>query len=170
MRYLIQKDGNFGFINEDGHIVIEPIFEQILGSFEEGLCPFSVNGKIGFIDEFGYVQIEPQFDEAMPFSFGITCVRKGEKWGYIGKTGETLIPFIFDDATGFDANNLAIVEINGKQGYIDRKGNFVIEPRFDSAYFFDGPLAKVILGGKIGYIDISGRLVWIEEIQTGAGW
>lgn len=37
MRYLIQKDGNFGFINEGGHIVIEPIFEQILGSFEEGL-------------------------------------------------------------------------------------------------------------------------------------
>lgn len=170
MLYLIQKDRRFGFIDEAGRIVIEPVFEQILGSFDEGLCPFASNGKCGFIDITGVVRVEPEYDEVTPFFSEIACVRKGDRWGYIGRNGEVLIPFLFEDATGFDENGLAIVEKGGKQGYINKGGNFVIEPKFESAFFFNGRLAKVILDGKIGYIDLKGQMVWIEDVATGAEW
>jgi hypothetical protein len=36
----------------------------------------------------------------------------------------------------------------------------VIEPRFDEAKEFEGGLARIKAGSKVGYIDKTGRYVW----------
>ena len=41
---------------------------------------------------------------------------------------------------------------NGKYGYVDEDGNWVIEPKFDHAWDFDNGIAKVKLDDKYGYI------------------
>jgi hypothetical protein len=51
-------------------------------------------------------------------------------------------------------------KLAGKWGYIDKTGNIVIEPQFDSAHRFSAELAQVHVGDKIGYIDKTGRYVW----------
>ena len=61
---------------------------------------------------------------------------------------------------GDEGPRLYPVVRGGKWGYIDRKGFYVIEPRFDEAKEFDGGLARVKVGTKIGYIDKAGRYVW----------
>ena len=43
---------------------------------------------------------------------------------------------IYDFIDSFAENGLAGVKENGKWGYIDREGNMVIEPQFQSAYEF----------------------------------
>ena len=57
-------------------------------------------------------------------SAGWACVQKDRKWGYIDKSGKTVIPFIYDDAYSFRVN-LAYVKKDGKSGYIDRSGRWV---------------------------------------------
>jgi hypothetical protein len=56
------------------------------------------------------------------------------------------------------------VTINGKEGYIDKKGKVIIKPRFISASNFIHGLAKVQIGydeeSRWGYIDKRGRYVW----------
>ncbi len=42
-------------------------------------------------------------------------------------------------------------------GYINRAGEFAIQPQFDRAYRFQEGLAGVVLDGKIGYLDKTGR-------------
>ncbi|MGI7157691.1 WG repeat-containing protein, partial [Campylobacter coli] len=54
---------------------------------------------------------------------------------------------------------LARVGLNGKWGFIDKSGKFVIEPKFDSIWDFSEGLAKVGLNGKYGLIDKSGKIV-----------
>jgi len=50
--------------------------------------------------------------------------------------------------------------VKGKFGFINRKGEMVIPPRFDSVYcVFGDSLAPVRFGGKEGYIDRRGRWV-----------
>lgn len=46
----------------------------------------------------------------------------------------------------------------GKWGFIDREGNFVIAPTFDSALGFSEGLAAVLINGKYGFIDKTGKL------------
>ena len=57
-------------------------------------------------------------------------------------------------------DSLIPVKINGKWGYINFKGEYVINPQFDYADPFSEGLAKIqISDGKIGYIDNAGKYV-----------
>lgn len=49
--------------------------------------------------------------------------------------------------------------INGKFGYVNATGRFVIQPRYDDAHKFWDGLAAVQRDGKWGYINEQGRLV-----------
>lgn len=49
---------------------------------------------------------------------------------------------------------------DGKWGYIDKTGSYVINPQFDDAYSFaDNGFAVVEVGGKYGFIDKTGAYV-----------
>jgi len=58
----------------------------------------------------------------------------------------------------FYSEGLAAVQISGKWGYIERSGQFVINPQFDDAFPFSYGLALVRSGPK--YIDKTGKYVW----------
>jgi hypothetical protein len=79
------------------------------------------------------------------------------------------------------SEGLASVQLNGKMGYIDSKGQFVIPATFDSAMPFCGGVAAVatfqtigktscrsdVYKGKHGIIDHNGSYVWRDaEEQT----
>ena len=57
------------------------------------------------------------------------------------------------------SNDLLVYDFRGKYGYVDRKGNVVIEPQFDNAKSFSEGLAWAEKVGKTGYIDHSGAYV-----------
>ena len=48
--------------------------------------------------------------------------------------------------------------VEGKYGYVDAAGEFVIPPRFDGADTFSEGLALVLDSGRFGYIDTRGAL------------
>src|SRR5204863_7789187 len=49
--------------------------------------------------------------------------------------------------------------ISGRQGFIDRTGKVVIEPRYAEARVYSEGLAAVKVGDKWGFIDTAGRMV-----------
>lgn len=61
---------------------------------------------------------------------------------------------LFIGCTGSDDMdyNLIPVEINGRYGYVNPKGEYVINPQFDDATFFQEGIARVRKGGLYGYI------------------
>ena len=68
-----------------------------------------------------------------------------DRWGFINKSGETVINPQFDKADVF-AEGLAPVRM-GRWGYVDASGKVVINPQFDKADVFSDGLAAVKLGG-----------------------
>lgn len=54
---------------------------------------------------------------------------------------------------------LFVVTVQGKDGFIDRKGKIVIEPTFEQAYPFTDGLAAVQKQGAWGFIDTKGQVV-----------
>ncbi len=90
----------------------------------------------------------------------LTRIKSGDKYGYIGVINGKKI-FIepqYDFAWDF-SEGLAVIEIAGKQGFIDINGETVIQPIFDKAYSFSEGFAKIKMGGKYGYIDKNGKIV-----------
>lgn len=66
-------------------------------------------------------------------------------------------------ADAADDGSLFRVLQGGRWGYIDRRGNVVIPPRFGRAEPFSEGLAAVELDGKLGYVDRSGALVLVPS-------
>jgi hypothetical protein len=62
-------------------------------------------------------------------------------------------------ARGDERHHLFLASQNGKTGFIDSTGQFIIKPQFQSANDFSEGLAAVRMGGTYGFIDESGHMV-----------
>ncbi len=155
---LIKKDGKFGFINDKGKYIAEPIYEEAF-SFSENFAPVMVDGKWGFIDKSGQMVIEPQYDYANWFWEGLAAVKKGEKYGYINPKNQLVIPFQYDYTFSF-SEGLSMVEMDGKAGYINKSGEVVIPVEYAQAFdFYKGIGPVQDAEGRIFFIDKKGKKV-----------
>jgi hypothetical protein len=99
------------------------------------LLPVRVKGKWGYINTKGKIVIKPRFWAAGNFSEGFASVRDEDGWFYyIDKTGKSITNGkTYRFADDFSEGLAAVQENpNDKIGFIDRSGNVVIKPRFDS--------------------------------------
>jgi hypothetical protein len=154
------RDG-YGFTDIKGELVIRPQFDDAW-MFREGRAQAKKDGKWGYIDKNGEWAIPPQFDELTGFfSGGLAALKKDEKYGYIDKDGKPVIDYIFDRADNF-INGVAIVSVNKLYGMIDKKGDFLLEPQFETRVFsFEDTsgLFGFVKDGKVGYFDANGKLM-----------
>lgn len=88
---------------------------------------------------------------------GIDFIDLSEEQLYTLKK-ETIKAKAKDDAYDF-YENLAYVSFDGKYGYINTDGDFVIEPQFEKADNFKNDIARVRTNGKYGYINTNGKFV-----------
>lgn len=122
------------------------------GKFSEGLAPYLDYKKrlFGFIDSKGTIVVPAQFNEVSGFSEGLAAVNKttttGERmWGFIDKKGAVVIDFIFTNKPGNFSEGLAVVKAKDEKfGYIDPKGNVVIQPKYANAFLFKNGSAIVV--------------------------
>jgi len=82
---------------------------------------------------------------------------------------EIRIPAKFEAASPFN-DGLALVRYEGKYGYIDSSGKFVIAPRFKGASSFKKGLAPVIVGNQIGVINSQGDFVIEPRFSSVTIW
>ena len=113
--------GAVTYVDRRGKKIPTPVdYGPKSNSFSEGLVPVSIKGKWGFMDPSGKMAIEPQFEDAENFSEGLAPVKvqseetvwcpadkSGNRsgatmmWGYIDRTGKTVIPAVFNSAEPF---------------------------------------------------------------------
>lgn len=82
--------------------------------------------------------------------------RKGDKWGFCSPSKDIVIEPIYDDAWEF-INDLAMIELNGKRGYIDSSGTQIISINYSNSWTFNEGFARVLIKGQYSFIDKNGR-------------
>ncbi|WP_237561870.1 WG repeat-containing protein [Flagellimonas algicola] len=158
---FFMKDNGYGYLNKQGEIVIEPIYEGTY-DFHEGLGAFLLNKKFGFLNKEGKVVINNEYENVGDFSNGLCAVQKNGKWGYIDHKGKVGIAFEFDAVRDFN-EGFASVQKQNKVGFIDKNGDWLIGPKFDNGLDFKNGYAIINKGGKLGYINAKGEII-IEPI------
>lgn len=159
------KTQTWGYIDKDGKQVIAPQFSEAK-RFSEELAGVQKNTQqIAFVDKSGRTVIEPAFDNTHEFKAGLCAVCKNKKWGFIDKSGATIIPFDYDWVDDFyetasGSGQIAAVEKNDKVGFIDTQNSVVLPFEYADARSFSEDLAPATKDGKLwGFIDITGKFV-----------
>ncbi len=86
-------------------------------------------------------------------------LNKPNKWGFIDDDRIVKIQFIYDFVNPFDENRLAYVKDQGKELYINYKGDIVIPSIYEKIGLFSEGLVSVKKDGKYGFLDLQGKLV-----------
>jgi WG containing repeat len=173
----VQYRGKWGYIDESGAFSIASQFSDA-GKFNDGYAAVEVDGLWGFIDRSGRFTIAPQFDRILCFVDSPPAVTNDgwEYWQYLNETRTALSDVVTNVPWGF-SEGLTPVELDGKEGYVDLHGHFVIPPQFEEANVFSESLAAAKIDdkwdGKWGVIDRSGQWVirpqfdWVTGFSEG---
>ncbi len=153
-------DGNFGFVDKSGKIVINTQFEEVSNNFYNGLAVIEQGGLQGYVNSKGEIIINPQFELAGNFNDGLAFFYNSDfVGGYIDTKGAYAINPQFEEVRNFSEGLAAVSNGNDDWGYVDKSGKIVVNYQFDMAREFSGGLAAVRQGGKFGFIDKKGMFV-----------
>ncbi len=153
------KDKGYGFLNDEGKIIIKPKFVYA-ESFNEGLAKVKINNKYGFINKKGEVVIEPIFDFANKFSEGLAQVRRNGYSGFINTSGiltlyQKPLSYPSDFKEGF-----TLAKFEGKHLFLNKNGiELKIKTEFDELFHFSEGLAKFKKDNKFGFVDKNGEVI-----------
>lgn len=59
--FVSKQNGKYGFVNKEGKLIVEHVYEDALEQNEYGYCAIKKDGKWGAIDQYGNVIVEPKF-------------------------------------------------------------------------------------------------------------
>lgn len=137
--------------------------DNVVGASEgDSLTVFFKDDLRGFLNtKTGEVVIPAQYKKAWVFSEGLAAVMDHSgKIGFINKDNEVVLPFVYNYrekwAIDYYFNNgyCVMTDERGACGVIDKEGNWVMEPQYDSIWkLYFGKYRVVKEEDKYGMID-----------------
>ncbi|MCH5220144.1 MAG: WG repeat-containing protein [Muribaculaceae bacterium] len=164
---LVERLGQWGFINEDGEEVI-PCEYEMAGPFSSGrayVLPFD-DDKYHYIDENGNVTLTTDYEYVRSFTGNAAPVSHGQNWALIDKDGKELTDFIYTSFTPYTykGKNIFVVQNEeNRYGILDDKGRTILPCNYIWMGSFDKGLAALWNGNEnrhtTGMVNMQGQIV-----------
>ncbi|MEP1139417.1 MAG: WG repeat-containing protein, partial [Balneola sp.] len=120
--YPILLDGEWGYIDKNGSVKIEPQFQNA-DVFSDGLARVRYRWSWKYINENGDFEIEGDFQSIENFNDGLAAVRIDDRWGYINKKGNFAVNPRFRSAYPFSSGRAFVRSTDySEYYYIDKNG------------------------------------------------
>ena len=149
--YYVLKDGYWGILDENGCLIQEPIYEEIIIGNPD--------------DEFGWFESYILDDFSVMDTgqiSGLVIVQKDNKWGILGGNGREFLPLAYDSIKTVEyyigRSNVYIVCQDGLYGVVDRFGNYLVPMKYPSLYcegldyMWDCSVFRIESEAGIGYV------------------
>lgn len=162
---------HWGYLNQQGKVVIKPAYDSAEAFNKEGLAIVSVvsgeSAAYGVINESGTFVIPAVYDQLVSFGDQLFEASRGEATTLLDRQGNAVVSFEKSSISHL-AEGLAAFTQNGLYGYLDHTGKVAIKPAYKSAdEFKDGVALVVLTSGHYATINKKGEIVqqwpWMEE-------
>lgn len=193
---IIRKDNLFGAIRLEDGLILEPKY-YFVSYFQEGMAfVMADNGRYGYINNDFELVIEPQYRSACRFNNGIAPVFELNTWRFIDKNGKyisdvlckedlyrTEWDYVISSETdskdvnypfGVEEEMIIIKEIDDLYGFMNVKGEVIVQPMYEEVKEFSCGYAAVKENKKWHYIDKNGKTSfkgeWDEAFSFSEGY
>ena len=142
------KDNKWGVIDENGDVIIEPSYEEMMiipnNKTDIFLCTYDVNYDTGeystkalnsknqeIFTEYNKVEAISNHDEndTLWYEDNVLRVQKDGKWGVINYDGKVLLNTEYDSIESVQGiKNALLIEKEGKYGVADNEGKIILDP------------------------------------------
>jgi hypothetical protein len=164
---LQDRNPRMGYIDSQGQWIIKPRFrfaDDFCGDFAAVSFVGKLSGtgdrhggKFGVIDRSGKIVIKPEYDALQISSNGLARVWKHQKHDVLDIKRQKLWGKPFHWVGEFRDGRAQFVQApEGPVGYVDEKGNVVVEAKYKVAYDYHNGLARVYGEGWGQFIDTNG--------------
>jgi len=167
---VVKITNKWGCLNTAGKVAI-PLKYDNLSEFNNGFAIAKINERFYIVDHSGNeISVDdPNIKDIKEFSENLApyTLLTGEK-GFINTKGEKTIPAKFL-SVGYFKNGLAWAKTKEELfGYLDKNGEWIIQPQFTAAKDFDGVsgLARVKKNEKWVYVNVKNEIVAFEISET----
>jgi len=159
----VRKDGKVGLVSPFGDL-LAPLRYDHIGPFRDSLALVVEGRKCGYIDASGAIRIPVEFEAPDgvagwgDFEEGLAEVQVAGKRCLINARNERVFPCGFTDI-GPATGPLVPVKRKARWGYADRKGQVIVDNRYDQAGEMRSGVARIRLGDLYGLIDSTAKEV-----------
>jgi len=161
--FFYQVGNRRGLMDSTGRAITDTLFDEI-GQFTESAAKVRVENKFGAIDSKGRWLVPPQFDEITFRVKDFISVKSGRKQGLYSKRGVLIADTLYDDIVFEPKQNVFRLVLSKKKiGLMRANGRKILEPIYDNISSFIYGLAQVVLNGKCGVLDSTGK--WVVPVQ-----
>ena len=150
----------------DGQLVVGSAEFEYIGTYSEGHAAAKTGGRWGVVDRGTNWFVPPVYDAIKSDELGRSYAQGAvfvvlDGVVYLIVEGRMLGGY--EDARPFSSEGYAAVKMGGQWGFINTRGEVMIDFMFDDALSFGQHLAAVKLDNLWGYIDVNGEVV-IEPV------
>ena len=158
---FISDGEKYRYVNTKGEPAGEAEYDYA-GSFSHGVAAVCTDGKWGLIDakmrsvtplKYDYILTD---GNGFCSEYGIIAAKLGEEWLLLDASGREIARGFEEAALPASEDGYIAVKSDGLWGFCDRRGEIVIEPRYEAAGSFCCGLAPVKTPDGWGYVDAAG--------------
>ncbi|MDE7376670.1 MAG: WG repeat-containing protein [Muribaculaceae bacterium] len=161
----VKKDDKYGIYDLAGKEVVKIEYDSIDTPHAQGV-PVRITlewyVKEGAISTDGQIILDPNdFSSCyVDEKGGVIIVKNGEgKYGLRRFDGSEITPCIFDSVGYFSTNGTAVAKVNGREGLINREGQWIIPAEYEDIYEPSKELIGAKKDGKWGFINAQNEWV-----------
>ncbi len=168
-------EGDSGYIDVDGNVLARGFANTF--SFRNGYAEVWLSGHNAFDKVTAWINTKGEIvpfmnsDRFYPISEDRIWMRTDKEYSapyhLLDGEGDILtdepVHLMEMESWSFDEGLQAVRNAERKWGYIDPNGKVTIPFTYNAAYAFEGDLAEVRLGDRVGYIDKVGNVVYMWD-------
>ncbi len=161
-KMAVSKNGKYGYTNTSFNIA-ETLPYDYASNYKNGVAAVKQGNKWALIDSNEKQITKFTFDDILLDEYdscinnGVIFAKSEGKYYMLNAEGKKISKQGFDNAYPFMGTEPAAICINNKWGFVDAKGEIVIEPQYSDAKSFSNGLAAVATNGMWGYISSNGE-------------
>ncbi|MCI9846197.1 WG repeat-containing protein [Flavobacterium pectinovorum] len=154
---FFRQAGKVGLINNKFEIVLAPKYD-VIRAFQNGFARAAKNDQWGIIDPTGKEVVAVIYDEVGNYINNTTWAKDKKTYGIV-HNGQFIAVEGASEMGEIGTQDLVAAKKNGKWGFVNLQGQWIIQPRFSKTKPFSKNLAPVCSNDKWGYINLTGKYV-----------